>query len=389
MFLCAPKKINLRKLILIVICIFYSFSIQAQFWKELRKKDKPDSLHRFHTVFLPGVGYTLQTSWAAVLSTNMVFKTGSRNDTNQKTSIINASFTGTVKEQLIFPIQANIWSKNKKWNWITDFKLMQYPSLTYGLGTRSSIENVSSLNYSYLKIHQTLLRAIQKDLFVGAGIYMDRYWNVEEIDKDPTTISAFDRYGFTTSSYNIGPILRLVYDNRLNPENPKQGWYINGVLRENWPSLGADQKTQSLLIEARKYIPFPKKSKNILAFWTYNALTLAGKPYYLMLPSIGWDENYNTGRGYIQGRFRGRQMNYFETEYRFPVTSNEKWGGVVFVNAESFSKEIHTQFKSIALGYGLGIRFQLNKHSKTNLALDYAWGREGSHGIFVNLGEVF
>ena len=35
------------------------------------------------------------------------------------------------------------------------------------------------------------------------------------------------------------------------------------------------------------------------------------------------------------------------------------------------------------------IRIMLNKFSRTNIALDYAWGTQGSRGFFVNLGEVF
>jgi hypothetical protein len=31
----------------------------------------------------------------------------------------------------------------------------------------------------------------------------------------------------------------------------------------------------------------------------------------------------------------------------------------------------------------------VNKFSKTNLALDYGFGLEGSRGFAVNLGEVF
>ncbi|MFX8681218.1 hypothetical protein ABTM69_21425, partial [Acinetobacter baumannii] len=71
------------------------------------------------------------------------------------------------------------------------------------------------------------------------------------------------------------------------------------------------------MIDARKYITFPRRSKNTLALWSYNWLTVDGTPPYLLLPSTGWDDQYNTGRGYIQSRFRGKQMVYFETEYRY------------------------------------------------------------------------
>jgi hypothetical protein len=47
------------------------------------------------------------------------------------------------------------------------------------------------------------------------------------------------------------------------------------------------------------------------------------------------------------------------------------------------------KYEVISPGAGLGIRIMLNKFSRTNIALDYAWGTMGSSGFFVNLGEVF
>ena len=39
--------------------------------------------------------------------------------------------------------------------------------------------------------------------------------------------------------------------------------------------------------------------------------------------------------------------------------------------------------------YGFGIRIKVNKVSNTNIAIDYGFGLDGSHGFFVNLGELF
>ncbi len=69
--------------------------------------------------------------------------------------------------------------------------------------------------------------------------------------------------------------------------------------------------------------PFSRSSPNILALWSYNWLTLSGTPPYLMLPSTGWDKTFNTGRGYIQGRFRSNNMLDAEAEYR--DSADEKW----------------------------------------------------------------
>jgi hypothetical protein len=82
-------------------------------------------------------------------------------------------------------------------------------------------------------------------------------------------------------------------------------------------------------------------------------------------------------------------MLYLETEYRFNLTPNGLLGGVVFANAQSFSKELSKQLSVIAPGAGVGLRIKLNKFSGANLCIDYGFGIEGSKGLSVNLGEVF
>ena len=108
-----------------------------------------------------------------------------------------------------------------------------------------------------------------------------------------------------------------------------------------------------------------------------------------MMPNTGNDPYSNTGRGYIQGRFRGANMAYVEGEYRFSVSRNGLFGGVIFANAESFTELSSNRFETIAPGWGAGIRVKLNKFSRTNIAVDYGFGLGGSQGLFVNLGEVF
>ena len=57
---------------------------------------------------------------------------------------------------------------------------------------------------------------------------------------------------------------------------------------------------------------------------------------------------------------------------------------------KSYVTEFETnRFKKIAPAAGTGLRIKINKHSNTNVAIDYGCGIEGSRGFFVNLGEAF
>lgn len=78
-----------------------------------------------------------------------------------------------------------------------------------------------------------------------------------------------------------------------------------------------------------------------------------------------------------------------EVEYRLQLTRNGLFGMVFFASLQSFSDIDTWHFSSAAPAGGLGLRIKLNKYSRTNIAIDYGWGRQNSHGFFVTLGEVF
>ena len=247
-----------------------------------------------------------------------------------------------------------------------------------------------NIDFNYLKLHQTLYRGVTKNLFLGLGIFYDHFWNIHEVNIAPNVLTDFQKYGLTKNVTSTGPAFRLLFDSRLNPINPNQGSFANIVVRPNMKWMGSDNAYTAVLVEARTYFHFPARSKNVIALWTYNWFSIGSdKPPYLLLPSTGWDDFFNTGRGYIQGRYRGNDMIYLESEYRFPISHNGILGGVAFLNAETFSRRIPTQLSQMALGAGTGLRIKLNKFSKTNLGIDYGFGAQGSRGVAVNLGEVF
>lgn len=340
-----------------------------------------------HISIAPAFGYTLQTGFAGIVSGNAAIQ--SKKYPQQNISAITSYIAYTQYSQLLFNTQTTFWAANNKYNFIGDWRYMKYPTNNYGIGSRSPVENEYTVSYNYIRFHEAALRNIGRSWYAGAGYQLDYHWNIKEYDlpaNEPKT--DFDRYGFHKNSISSGLTLNLLQDNRFNPINPRGGWYGKMVLRSNFTWLGSNSNWESLLIDLRKYIPI-NRGKQVLALWSYNWFTLGGTSPYLDMPSLGWDTYNNTGRGYIQSRFQGKNMLYDEAEFRFPISRSGLLGGVLFTNVHTFSEWPNNKFNQLNPGYGAGLRIKLNKFSNTNVAIDYGLGLQGSRGLFVNLGEVF
>jgi outer membrane protein assembly factor BamA len=334
---------------------------------------------------VPAAGYTLQTDFAGIVGGNASFFI----DTSANASTILTSLTYTSRTQIIFPFQGSFWTRKDKYNILIDWRYLYFPSSTYGLGGHTSLTDGYLVNYSAIHIHQAVLRKLRKDMYLGLGYNLDYFWDIKELDPPANIVTDFENYGYEATEFASGFTFNFLYDNRDNPINARKGNFVNIVYRPNLTIFGNTATWRSLAIDLRKYINFPAGSKNVLAFWNYDWLTLSGKTPYLMLPNTGGDPYSNTGRGYIQGRYRGDDMVYLEAEYRINLSRSGIFGAVVFANAQSFTEQVTKRFETIAPGYGGGIRLKFNKFSRTNVAIDYGFGLGGSQGLFINVGEVF
>jgi hypothetical protein len=352
-----------------------------------KKNDAAAAEYKSHKKYqfsiLPGLGYTLQSSFVANVSGNVVFNNGVNDSTNLSAIVGGISYTA--KKQLLFYIQSDYWTKNNEWNITSDIRYYQYPQNTYGLGGYTKELDAFLVNYSFLRFYGTLYKKITPAFYIGLGLMVDKHWNISQ---DNITISDFDTYGYNKESISSGVSINILSDTRDNPINAQKGYYANAFVRFNTTALGSNDNWTGIVVDFRKYFKIGSK-KNVLGLWSYNWFTPSGKAPYLDLPSTAWDPFNNLGRGYTQSRFRSPDLIYLESEFRFNVTKNQLLGGVLFLNAQSFTEYPSKKFEKVIPGFGTGVRIKFNKHSRTNLAVDYGFGIDGSNGIFVNLGEVF
>ena len=356
--------------------------------KSIAKEDSTmkKSLGPFYTpVAYPG--YSLVSGFLVGVVNSLSFYTH-RGD-GAKISTVSMLNMYTQNKQFLNTLQSNIWLNNEKYNLLGDFRYYKYPNFTYGLGSKTNLEDLNNVNYTLIRIYEVIMREVGKNTFVGLGYNLDIHKNISQTNNPEIMETDLQKYGYSESSKSSGLSANFQFDSRLNSNNPAEGAYANVQLRANMKALDSDSDWQSITTDLRYFVPLSRKSGNVLAFWTYNVLTLGGNPPYFDLPSTGWDVNNSTGRGYVEGRFRGRNSLYFETEYRFNITKKRFLGGVIFTHLASFSEPINNKFEKINIGYGAGLRVKLNKHAKTNLTIDYGIGQGGSKGFSFGLNESF
>lgn len=406
----------------LLLIIFVKFSIIAQtaidsinYCPEkslpelFKKKDsvlvlKPKKNNFF--LLIPVIGSQPATGFSYGFVSQYTFKGKMEKD---KYSSVNLGVTYTEKKQMLVNAKNSVMLKNNKIFLSGDWRFYIFSQANYGLGTdiipRSSESDNFELNsikepmdYNYLKFHQTASWEVKNNYYVGAGVHMDWYTTIVDNNLDIANgqltnhYNYSQKYGYKNNEYFVnGASLNLLYDSRDNQINTNNGMFININYRFN-PAFNENQKASNVLfMEYRYFLPLSKLNKqHVFSIWATGQFVTIGKVPYLNLPSIGWDQRSRSGKGYTQGLFRGQKMVYFETEYRFPILCSNLISGTVFGNLTSASdkdRDIRL-FQYIQPAVGVGLRILIDKATRTNLVLNYAWGRH-SKAFYLNAGESF
>lgn len=281
-----------------------------------------------------------------------------------------------------------IWFPKNEWNGTGDFRVAFNGLRNYGLGGEIPATEYTVIDHSHIRTYFTAHTRIHKSYYLGTGYNLDYFFGVVEKDPSPTTDSEFKQYGIGTGTETVssGVTVNFLRDDRRNSVNPSNGQYTAAVIRVNRKAMGSTFEWSSIFIESRRYHSFSTHRHKILAARAFYWGTFGDVPYF-NLPATFGDPGGRAGRGYFTDRFRGQHMLYAEGEYRFDITSHGFLGGVLFANMQSYTNA-SGNFAYVLPAAGFGFRFKFNRHSDTNITLDFALGKEGWNW-YINLGEFF
>lgn len=336
---------------------------------------------------------------------------GKRLGSDPKTllSVGATSASITTKGIIYFYINHNIFTPGNKWNLQGNLVVAKTVSPDFGLGIGRNYSGPSHddsvlanprrkgyvIHSIYYNVREKIYKNVAKNLFLGAGLSFEIRRNIKLNDSTghSTPSAIYNReHGFPDDRYSSnGFLFNVEYITRDNPNRAYKGIFFDAGVRINQTWIGSTKNATQITTDFRKYFSLSHRSpETVIAFWNWGSYLLNGEIPYLELPGTARDGSFRSGRGYTSQYFKGTQFNDTELEFRFPIMRNKFISGVVFGNLQSSNDEQGTKlFQVFQPGYGAGFRVLFNKTTRTNLALDYAFGRFGRKGFFLNLNECF
>lgn len=331
------------------------------------------------------------------------------NDPHTIFSIAATSASITTKGIIYFYVNHNIFTPGNKWNFQGNLIVAKTVSPDFGLGIGKKFLGGSAadsiladpthkgyaIHATYYNMREKVYKQVAKNLFIGGGLSFEIR---RDMDNDDTASNATPsgiyntRHGLPQYHYSTnGFLFNVQYITRDNPNRAYKGIYFDAGLRFNQTWIGSTKNSGQLTTDFRKYVSLSASSpETVLALWNWGSYLLGGTLPYLELPGTARDGTFRSGRGYTSQYFKGTQFNDTEAEFRFPILANKFISGVVFANLQTGNDEMGTKiFEVFQPGYGGGLRVLFNKVTRTNLALDYAYGKFGNKGFFLNLNESF
>jgi len=363
---------------------------------------KPDSTKAKSSkgiAVLPSLGYNPSFGFVIGGKASAIRQFGKKEDTDLSAFGLEALYTS--KGIITAQARHNVFTPGNTLNFQGNWQLSKFLITDYSIGTgnKDYLTNSDSAfltKFTFIRLTERVYRRIGRYLYVGGGLSFNIRNKINDEKLDSLGSTPHNRYSlrndFDPLRYSAnGLLLAMEYNSKEHPLRAYKGIYAEFGFLFNQKWLGSTKNSVQLIYDLRKYVSLSSTSpEHVLAFWHIGSYKLGGSVPYLALQATGYDAYNRSGRGYTIGRFKGPSYDYFETEYRFPITRNKFLSGVAFINIQTASDDLGKKlFQYWDHAAGGGLRILLQKHSRSTLCIDYAKGKYNSSGFFFGLNEVF
>jgi hypothetical protein len=342
-------------------------------------QDSNKAKPRINLFGIPAAYYTPETGFAGGALGVMGFNW--KNDTlNARISNITLGFSITVKNQLLFYLPFNLILKNDNIRLNGEIGYYKYTYFFYGIGNVSGSheDKEESFRVSFPRLRLTALKKISPNLFIGFRGAFDSYSDLRL--NENSKIEADSINGIRLGN-NLGFGPAILYDTRSSIFYPRKGILIDINNTNDLGHFVSDYAFSRLLVDASFFVsPF---KKSVIGYNLYYQQNTGNVPFY-HLSMLGGSKKL---RGQFEGEFREKYAWQTQIEWRQEFLKN--WGAAAFLGVGWIAPSWNSlQIKNQHVGYGVGLRYKMNKKDHINIRLDVGFGN-GKAYPYITIGEAF
>ena len=379
-------KIAARIVLPLLVC-FTVGQVQAQ--RKLIDKylsNEKDTTRNGRFIVLPGLAYAQETGFEFGLVGMYAFYT-SKEDTLTRSSSVSGVATFTTKKQTNLKFQADVWSPQNKYHYLSEIRYKNFPFNFYGVGGATHAIDKDVLVQQLMRLYGEVEKEITSHYYIGISTDYQHYQYTDKVAGgiyDVPNPSFTGRDGGDVWYWGLSQII----DTRNTNTYTTKGTYVKLNYSYAPGFFGGDTFTGSCIkLDFRTFAQL--KPKLVLGI-NVNYQTLQGSdaPFYLM-PQLGNDQMM---RGYYTGRYRDKNLMAAQAELRYRFYS--RLGVVAFAGAGNVYGIQKFDIGRFKPSYGAGLRYFFDINRDLSVRFDYGIGeqRPGEKrqtGFYFSIAEAF
>jgi hypothetical protein len=334
-------------------------------------------------LWYPTLAYAPETRWELGFSMLVVYY--AKGDVRNRLSEINGFSFYTLENQYGFWFDHALYSDEDKFFFLGKIRIQSFPLLYHGIGFNTPINYTARVDANQIIIRERVLRKVAKNFFIGFETEFNR---LSRVSFNPSRFeSRIDMPLGSDGSTNIGLGAGLVYDNRHNVLNVRNGTFAEAALLRFHKSMLSHYDFTTLVTDFRIFRPITGKNV-IFAAQTFSQFNFGDVPFN-QLALLGGE---SLMRGYYLGRYRDRKQVAAQTEIRFlplPLGFTNRLGAAVFGGVGNVFSSFDTfTTRQMIWSGGAGLRFLVFPKKDIYTRFDVAFTNE-KPGFYFFVGEAF
>ncbi len=274
---------------------------------------------QYHLLFLPVIARSIETNWSFGVASSLTFHID-RKDTLSRTSNLQGLALYSLDRQAVFVLNGTVYLPGEKYILSQQISYSSFPDKFWGLGNKTPNSNEESYKFKQIYVYLHGQRTLGHHFFIGV-----RYEYQRVLEVDYKAGGLFDqenipgRYGYSISGAGGELYIRYAQTMRLCPIRASScRLYVSQFA----PLFGSDFSYTNYVGDIRKF--WTVFRHQVLAVQLYGFYNTGDVP----LRSLASFGGANSMRGYYSGRFRDKNQEFVQAEYRVPL--NGRFGAVVF-----------------------------------------------------------